>query len=146
MLGFFPFIAAFLSELGEPRLSIAGAVIAGFAIGGLVLHHERSRLLPRLGVKRHDDPGAAWSGCSWPSWRFGLVWKLQALSLLFMDWGFFMIHGSLQVFAREFGASPRHRAVAARVFLFLGQTVGPIAYGLASRISAKSRPCWHSRP
>ena len=35
VLGLFPFIAAFLFELGETSLSIAGLVIAGFAVGGL---------------------------------------------------------------------------------------------------------------
>ena len=35
MLGLFPYVAAFLFELGETRLSIAGIVIAGFAVGGL---------------------------------------------------------------------------------------------------------------
>ena len=35
VLGLFPFIAAFLFELGETSLSIAGIVIAGFAVGGL---------------------------------------------------------------------------------------------------------------
>ena len=35
VLGLFPYVAAFLFQLGETRLSIAGIVIAGFAIGGL---------------------------------------------------------------------------------------------------------------
>ena len=34
VLGVLPFVAAFLFELGETRLSIAGTVIAGFAVGG----------------------------------------------------------------------------------------------------------------
>ncbi|HZC98576.1 MAG TPA: MFS transporter, partial [Bradyrhizobium sp.] len=35
VLGLFPFIASFLFERGETSLSIAGIVIAGFAVGGL---------------------------------------------------------------------------------------------------------------
>ena len=35
VLGLFPYVAAFLFELGETSLSIAGIVIAGFAVGGL---------------------------------------------------------------------------------------------------------------
>jgi len=31
----------------------------------------------------------------------GPEWRLQTLSLIFMGWGFYMIHGSLQVFASE---------------------------------------------
>ena len=57
VLGLFPFIAAFLFDLGETSLSIAGIVIAGFAVGGLFYTLTVSRFLPRLGVKRHDDRG-----------------------------------------------------------------------------------------
>ncbi len=35
IMGLYPYVAAFLQQLGEPRLSIAGLVIAGYAIGGL---------------------------------------------------------------------------------------------------------------
>src|SRR5262249_24390281 len=34
VLGLFPYIASFLFDLGETSLSIAGIVIAGFAVGG----------------------------------------------------------------------------------------------------------------
>ena len=51
VLGLFPFIAAFLFELGETSLSIAGIVIAGFAVGGLFYTLTVSRFLPALGVK-----------------------------------------------------------------------------------------------
>ena len=57
VLGLFPFIAAFLFDLGETSLSIAGLVIAGFAVGGLFYTLTVSRFLPRLGVRRHDDRG-----------------------------------------------------------------------------------------
>ena len=50
VLGLFPFIAAFLFDLGETSLSIAGIVIAGFAVGGLFYTMTVSRFLPRLGV------------------------------------------------------------------------------------------------
>ncbi len=55
VLGVFPFVAAFLVELGEPRLSIAGVVIAGFAVGGLVYTSSVSRLLPRARREGADD-------------------------------------------------------------------------------------------
>ncbi|MGC7491028.1 hypothetical protein AB5N61_22670, partial [Xanthomonas citri pv. citri] len=51
VFGLFPFIAAFLFDLGEKSLSIAGIVIAGFAVGGLLYTFTVSRMLPRLGVK-----------------------------------------------------------------------------------------------
>lgn len=51
VLGLFPYIASFLFELGQTSLSIAGIVIAGFAVGGLFYTLTVSRLLPWLGVK-----------------------------------------------------------------------------------------------
>ena len=51
VLGLFPYVASFLFELGEVRLSIAGIVIAGFAVGGLFYTLTVSRFLPLLGMK-----------------------------------------------------------------------------------------------
>src|SRR5258705_1248061 len=59
VLGLFPFVAAFLFELGETSLSIAGVVIAGFAVGGLFYTLTISRFLPRIGVKGMMLAGAA---------------------------------------------------------------------------------------
>ena len=60
----------------------------------------------------------------------GPEWQLQTLSLIFMGWGFYMIHGSLQVFASELSAEARATALSLHAFFFfMGQTIGPIAYG-----------------
>ena len=130
VLGLFPFIAAFLFELGETRLSIAGIVIAGFAVGGLFYTMSVSRLLPRLGVKGMMISGASLVGLQLAVIAFGPSWTIQALSLLFMGWGFYMIHGCLQVFASELSVEARATALSLHsFFFFMGQTVGPIAYG-----------------
>ena len=48
-----------------------------------------------------------------------------------MGWGFFMIHGSLQVVASELSVQARATALSLHAFFFfMGQTVGPIGYGL----------------
>src|SRR5258707_1339698 len=62
VLGLFPFIAAFLFDLGQTSLSIAGIVIAGFAVGGLYYTLTVSRFLPRLGVKGMLISGASLAG------------------------------------------------------------------------------------
>ncbi len=59
VFGLFPFIAALLFDLGETSLSIAGIVIAGFAVGGLFYTLTVSRLLPWLGVKGMMIAGAS---------------------------------------------------------------------------------------
>ena len=55
---------------------------------------------------------------------------MQAVSFILMGWGFYMIHGSLQVFASELSVEARATALSLHsFFFFMGQTVGPIAYG-----------------
>jgi predicted MFS family arabinose efflux permease len=132
VLGLFPYVASFLIELGEPSLSIAGIVIAGFAIGGLFYTMTVSRLLPWLGVKRLMIVGGTLVGLELALTTLGAPWKLQGLIMFFMGWGFYMIHGSLQVFATELSVEARATALSLHsFFFFMGQTIGPIAYGFA---------------
>ena len=68
----------------------------------------------------------------------GPEWRLQTLSLIFMGWGFYMIHGSLQVFASELSAEARATALSLHAFFFfMGQTIGPIAYGFGIQHAGK---------
>jgi predicted MFS family arabinose efflux permease len=130
VLGLFPFIASFLFELGQTSLSIAGIVIAGFAIGGLFYTATVSRFLPRLGVGGMMLAGAALVSVQLVATAFGPGWQLQFLVLLMMGWGFYMIHGCLQVFASELSVEARATALSLHsFFFFMGQTAGPIAYG-----------------
>ena len=59
-----------------------------------------------------------------------LDWRIQLACLLLMGWGFYMIHGCIQVFASELSVEARATALSLHsFFFFLGQTLGPIAYG-----------------
>jgi len=138
VLGLFPFIASFLFDLGETSLSVAGIVIAGFAVGGLAYTMTVSRLLPWLGVKAMMISGASLVALQLVATGLGLGWKTQALSLLFMGWGFYMIHGCLQVFASELSVEARATALSLHsFFFFMGQTLGPIAYGIGLQHAGK---------
>jgi DHA1 family inner membrane transport protein len=138
VVGLFPFIAAFLFDLGERSLSIAGIVIAGFAVGGLLYTFTVSHLLPRLGVKGMMIAGSSLVGLQLIAIAFGPGWKIQFLSLLLMGWGFYMIHGCLQVFASELSIEARATAMSLHsFFFFMGQTIGPIAYGFGIQHQGK---------
>ena len=138
VLGLFPYIAAFLFALGETSLSIAGIVIAGFAIGGLFYTLTVSRMLPLIGVKGMMISGATLVGLQLAAVAMGPHWQLQALSLLLMGWGFYMIHGCLQVFASELSVEARATALSLHsFFFFMGQTIGPIAYGFGIEHAGK---------
>jgi predicted MFS family arabinose efflux permease len=139
VLGLFPFIASFLFALGETSLSIAGIVIAGFAIGGLFYTMTVSRLLPAIGVRGMMIAGATLVGSQLIVTSFGFGWKTQALCMLFMGWGFYMIHGCLQVFASELSVEARATALSLHsFFFFMGQTIGPIVYGFGIQHAGKT--------
>lgn len=130
VLGVFPFIASFLFDLGETSLSIAGIVIAGFAVGGLFYTMTVSRFLRWLGVRSMMMIGGSLVGLQLVAVAFGPDWRIHAVCMLMMGWGFYMIHGCLQVFASELSVDARATALALHAFfLFMGQTVGPLAYG-----------------
>lgn len=130
VLGLFPFVASFLLEIGVSSPSIAGLVLASFAVGGLVYTGTVSRLLPRLGVKGMMIGGGLLMAVQLGSVAFGPPWQLQALNLLLMGWGFYMLHGSIQIFSSELSETARASAMSLHsFFFFMGQTVGPIAYG-----------------
>jgi MFS transporter, DHA1 family, inner membrane transport protein len=130
VLGLFPYVASFLFALGETRLSIAGIVIAGFAVGGLLYTLTVSAFLTRLGVRGMMIAGASLVAVQLAAVAFGPDWKVQLACLLLMGWGFYMIHGCIQVFASELSVDARATALALHsFFFFMGQTLGPIAYG-----------------
>ncbi|WP_439368324.1 MFS transporter [Bradyrhizobium sp. PMVTL-01] len=138
VFGLFPFIAAFLFDLGEKSLSIAGIVIAGFAVGGLLYTLTVSRMLPRLGVKGMMITGGSLVALQLCALAFGPGWKLQFASMLALGWGFYMIHGCLQVFASELSIGARATAMSLHsFFFFMGQTVGPLAYGVGLQHAGK---------
>ncbi|ABE62555.1 major facilitator superfamily MFS_1 [Nitrobacter hamburgensis X14] len=132
VLGLFPYVAAFLFELGETRLSVAGIVIAGFAVGGLFYTMTVSRLLSLLGVRGMMISGAMLVAAQIVAVGFGPDWRIQMLSFIAMGWGFYMLHGCLQVFASELSEQARATALSLHSFFFyMGQTAGPIAYGVS---------------
>lgn len=130
ILGLFPFVAAFLFELGETRASIPGVVIAAFAVGGLLYTATVSRLLPRFGVKSLMIGGAVMMALQFVAIAFGPRWEVQAVCFFIMGWGFYCLHGSLQVFSSDLAPEARASALSLHAFFFfMGQAVGPIVYG-----------------
>lgn len=139
VLGLFPYLASFLFELGETRLSVAGVVIAGFAVGGLFYTMSVSSFLPRLGANGMMITGASMTGLQLAAIAFGPGWKVQVFCLLLMGWGFYMIHGCLQIFASELSVEARATALSLHSFFFYaGQTIGPIAYGFGIQNAGKT--------
>ena len=87
-------------------------------------------LLPLLGVRTMMIAGAAIVASQLVAIGFGPPWPVQVANLILMGWGFYMLHGSLQVFASDLSATARATALALHSsFFFFGQAAGPIFYG-----------------
>lgn len=132
VFGVLPFVAAFLFELGETRLSIAGVVIGGFAVGGLLYTMGVERLLPWLGMRGLMIGGAVLVALQLVFLGLGASWPVQTASFVVMGLGFYMLHGCMQVFASELSEEARATSLSLHsCFFFLGQTAGPIGYGFS---------------
>jgi predicted MFS family arabinose efflux permease len=131
MYGCFPYVATMLHEAGETRASIAGIVIAGFGIGGALYSLSVSRLLKALGERKLMQAGGMVMGFCLCVIALRAVWPVQFVNFGLLGFGFYMLHGVVQIYASELSPKARGSAMALHsFFFFLGQAVGPIVYGI----------------
>jgi predicted MFS family arabinose efflux permease len=130
VFGMFPYIAVLLREAGETRASIAGLVIAAFGIGGLFYSSAVSLLVSRLKERRMMIMGGALMAAALGIMALDLAWPFQFAAFLILGFGFFSLHGCIQIFATELAPNARASAMALHSSAyFLGQAVGPLYYG-----------------
>jgi len=130
LFGLFPYVAGLLAERGEPRATIAGLVIAGFGIGGILYASTVSLLLSRLGERGLMLTGGTLMGCGLMLVALPLPWPLQGVDFIFLGLGFYMLHGVIQIYASELAPAARGSAMAMHsASFFLGNALGPVAYG-----------------
>jgi predicted MFS family arabinose efflux permease len=134
IMGIFPYVALLLRANGEPRATIAGIVIAGFALGGVIYSVSVSRLLPRIGERGLILLGAAFMGFALLAVALPAPWPIEMVKFLVLGCGFYMMHGVIQIYATELAPAARGSAAAIHSgFFCLGLGTGPVyfGYGLA---------------
>jgi len=132
LFGLFPYVAGLLAERGEPRATIAGLVIAGFGIGGILYASTVSVLLSRLGERGLMLTGGTLMGCGLMLVALPLPWPLQGVDFIFLGLGFYMLHGVIQIYASELAPAARGSAMAMHsASFFFGNALGPVVYGVA---------------
>jgi predicted MFS family arabinose efflux permease len=58
-------------------------------------------------------------------------WPVEFVNFVFVGFGFYLLHGCIQVFVTELAPGARASATAGHsAFFFLGQAIGPVVYGL----------------
>ncbi len=131
MFGVFPYMAVLLSTEGETRASIAGLVLAGFAVGGIAYTFVVSRLLTFVGERRLMIAGGIVMAICLVVISLRAPWPVEFVNFILLGFGFYMLHGCIQVYVTELAPSARATATSGHTaFFFLGQAIGPVVYGI----------------
>src|SRR5262245_22110034 len=131
IFGVFPYVALILLQAGETRAAIAGLVIAGFSIGGVVYTMTVGNLLELFGQRRIMMAGGLAAAFALASVALRGSWPLAFLAFALLGCGFYLLDGSIQVFMTELAPDARGASTALHSSsFFLGQALGPILYGV----------------
>jgi len=131
LFGVFPYMAVLLELKGVTHATIAGIVIAGFGIGGVIYTLNISRLLNHIGERRLMAGGGMVMGLALIVIAVRAPWPVEFVNFMFLGFGFYMLHGCIQVYVTELAPHARGSATAGHsAFFFLGQALGPVVYGI----------------
>jgi predicted MFS family arabinose efflux permease len=123
-------MAALLHQAGENRASIAGLVLAGFGIGAVIYTFCVRWLLGLLGERNMMIGGGLIMAAFCLILTLRLPWPLEFLNFALLGFGFYWLHGCIQVYATELAPAARGSTMALHsASFFFGQAVGPIVYG-----------------
>jgi MFS transporter, DHA1 family, inner membrane transport protein len=129
--GLFPYVAALLLAIGEASASVAGLLIAAFAMGGVFYSLSVPILVARVRERRLMIAGGALaaSGLILIALRLPWLWQIAIYGLF--GFGFYLLHGCIQVHVTELSATARGAAASLHsCFFFMGQAIGPVVYGI----------------
>ncbi len=130
IFGLFPFVALLLLAAGETRASIAGIVIAGFSIGGVIYSLGVPLLIGRWPRRILMLVGGVIATAAMVIVALDLPWQFQLAAFGLLGLGFYTLHASIQVEVTELSATARGAATALHsMFFFVGQATGPVLYG-----------------
>jgi predicted MFS family arabinose efflux permease len=131
LFGVFPYMAVLLSNEGVTHASIAGVVIGGFAVGGIIYTVAVSRLLNHFAERRLMAAGGMTMAFCLVVIALRMPWPVEFANFVLVGFGFYLLHGCIQVHVTELAPAARGSAMAGHsAFFFLGQAVGPVVYGI----------------
>ncbi|MBK8009322.1 MAG: MFS transporter [Rhizobiales bacterium] len=129
IFGLFPFVAILLHQSGEHRATIAGFVIAGFAVGGALFGLLVPQISKMFGTRGMMIWGGLIAGAMLCVSTLRLAWQAEFAAFFVMGIGFYMMHTCFQLAASEIAPKARGSAIALHsFFFFIGQAVGPVFY------------------
>jgi predicted MFS family arabinose efflux permease len=126
--GLFPYVALLLLQIGEARASVAGLLIACFAMGGVFYSLSVPVLIVRVRERRLMVIGGtlAATALALIALHFPWLWQIA----IYAVFGFYLLHGCIQVHVTDLSHTARGAAASLHsCFFYLGQAVGPVIYG-----------------
>jgi predicted MFS family arabinose efflux permease len=121
-------------------LTVAGAIVALFGLGGMLYMVVARALIARFGQQGLVINGGAVFGVCACVIAFTPNWLVAIPASLISGFGFFMFHNTMQATATNMAPHARGTAVSLfSSFLFLGQSVGVVlAASLIDRIGSSA--------
>jgi len=115
--------------VGETRASIAGIVIAGFSIGGVAYSFAVSRLVRHFRQRQLMIAGGVIAASAFVAIALDPGWPLQFSAFAVLGFGFYLLHGCIQLEVTELAAHARGAATSLHsLFFFVGNASGPVLY------------------
>jgi MFS transporter, DHA1 family, inner membrane transport protein len=123
-------VALLLLAIGEPRASIAGLLIAAFAMGGVFYSLSVPALIAHVRERHLMVAGGALAATGLILIALHVPWMWQIAVYGLFGFGFYLLHGCIQVHVTELSQTARGAAASLHSsFFYLGQAVGPVVYG-----------------
>ena len=128
--GLFPYVGLLLRGIGETRASIAGLLIACFAIGGIVYSLAVPYLVRAVPERRLMMIGGALAASGLALIALHFSWQVQIAIYGVFGLGFYLLHSCIQVHVTDLSHTARGAAASLHSSSFyLGQAIGPVVYG-----------------
>lgn len=132
-LAVLPFVAPILAARDAGGALEAGLALTGFALGGLLYTLFVKIFVRRLGLYGMLMTGGASCAAALATIAFAGDWRIMAIGLLLLGFGFYMMHNSFQVQVTELAPEARGSAVALHACCyFFGVAVGPVIFKYTS--------------
>lgn len=125
LLGPIAYLPAYLHRRHGLSLASASALIALYAVGGLLYAMTARRIVRTLGERRMTLIGGVLMGAGYLLWLISPWWGLAGPTALLVGFGTYLYHNTLQTHATQMVPAVRGTSVALFAFcLFVGQAVG----------------------
>ena len=128
--GLFPYVALLLLAIGVTSASIAGLLIAAFAVGGVLYSATVPLLLMRVREHHLMLMGGMLAALGLVLIALHVPWIWQIAVYLLFGFGFYLLHASIQLHVTDLSQTARGAAASLHSSSFyLGQAIGPVVYG-----------------